>query len=937
MDGLLYVSVPGSAGSGIGNCIVGIDPVTGNFVRKIYVGSNPNKLALSSDGTQLFVGLDGAEAVAQVNLTTGHVVNQFLLGAGPGPDNSPYTAQSLAAVPGEPNSVAVAVDGNYSVTIYDAGVPRAVSPFPDGFSFPELTFGSSASTLYILYSGSSYAVNELTVSSMGITGGSTLYSGDFVASSIQYDNGRLYLSSGIVLDASTGTLLGNLYTGANYLNIWTMVSDSTLGLAFTGYGNPPSGVFTVNESTFEPSGNIAYNGVDGIKKIVRWGQDGLAFNDSSDIYILQSPVVKDLSSSPADLSVTLSGPATATTGSAITYTATIRNLGPNQAQGVAAALTLDASLIVNSVTASQGSCGTGSAFSCNLGNLANGANATVTVNATPTTSETIESIAAVDSISYDPTTSNNQATASTNITGSFYAFAPVLTTISPALVQAGSGTFTLTVTGSGFNSASTVNLNGIALSTVFVSATELTANVESSMIANYGWAPITVTNPSPGGGTSQVVPLTIYALVNVTTNGILFDPYSQQIYATVPSTSTTVTGNSIVTINPNTGAVGTPIAIGSEPNVMAETTDGNYLWVGLSGSNKLAQFNLLTQSLTATFPLSYTQGTITSGVAATWLAAMPGSDTSLAIEISNDWDNFGIFDVSGNTGAFRQNFSNVSDSGNPVFANATEIYEYDGQGTEAEFFRYSVDANGLSMIDGTTLHDLGGFMLANGIAYGGAGGIVDPSTTPPSQIASLPLVEFQSGLSFLGIGGGAVADPSTQKEFLMIVNLGENTTNCLERYDLNRYVPEAGLIMTASAPSVDLKWTMLRWGQDGLALLTLPTIPVSDNAVSQIFLLRGPFVTPQLLETNSAASLTSSSATTIAHGAGNTLLTLTGANFLPGVAVTWNGNYRTTTIVDATHVTVAIPASDLASAGSGSLVATNPGAAASNTLTVTIN
>jgi hypothetical protein len=241
------------------------------------------------------------------------------------------------------------------------------------------------------------------------------------------------------------------------------------------------------------------------------------------------------------------------------------------------------------------------------------------------------------------------------------------------------------------------------------------------------------------------------------------------------------------------------------------------------------------------------------------------------------------------------------------------------------------------MIDGTTLHDLGGFMLANGIAYGGAGGIVDPSTTPPSQIASLPLVEFQSGLSFLGIGGGAVADPSTQKEFLMIVNLGENTTNCLERYDLNRYVPEAGLIMTASAPSVDLKWTMLRWGQDGLALLTLPTIPVSDNAVSQIFLLRGPFVTPQLLETNSAASLTSSSATTIAHGAGNTLLTLTGANFLPGVAVTWNGNYRTTTIVDATHVTVAIPASDLASAGSGSLVATNPGAAASNTLTVTIN
>jgi hypothetical protein len=83
--------------------------------------------------------------------------------------------------------------------------------------------------------------------------------------------------------------------------------------------------------------------------------------------------------------------------------------------------------------------------------------------------------------------------------------------------------------------------------------------------------------------------------------------------------------------------------------------------------------------------------------------------------------------------------------------------------------------------------------------------------------------------------------------------------------------------------------------------------------------------------------LTSSATTSITHGAGNTLLTLTGSNFLPGVAVTWNGSYRTTTIVDATHVTVAIPASDLSSAGSGSLVATNPGASASGALTVTIN
>jgi trimeric autotransporter adhesin len=92
-----------------------------------------------------------------------------------------------------------------------------------------------------------------------------------------------------------------------------------------------------------------------------------------------------------------------------------------------------------------------------------------------------------------------------------------------------------------------------------------------------------------------------------------------------------------------------------------------------------------------------------------------------------------------------------------------------------------------------------------------------------------------------------------------------------------------------------------------------------------------------MLKQNSAASLISSSATTIAHSAGNTLLTLTGSNFIPGVAVTWNGSYRTTTIVSATQTTVAISASDLSSAGSGTLIATNPGATGSKALMVTIN
>jgi trimeric autotransporter adhesin len=117
-------------------------------------------------------------------------------------------------------------------------------------------------------------------------------------------------------------------------------------------------------------------------------------------------------------------------------------------------------------------------------------------------------------------------------------------------------------------------------------------------------------------------------------------------------------------------------------------------------------------------------------------------------------------------------------------------------------------------------------------------------------------------------------------------------------------------------------------------LLSYADFGISPPVVVMM-LIRGPFVTPQLLQTSSAASLTSSS--TLTHGGGNTMLTLTGANFLPGVAVTWNGSYRTTTIVDAAHVTLAIPASDLSNAGTASVIATNPGAAGSNALQIAIN
>ena|SRR5215469_2742463 len=58
----------------------------------------------------------------------------------------------------------------------------------------------------------------------------------------------------------------------------------------------------------------------------------------------------------------------------------------------------------------------------------------------------------------------------------------------------------------------------------------------------------------------------------------------------------------------------------------------------------------------------------------------------------------------------------------------------------------------------------------------------------------------------------------------------------------------------------------------------------TNQPVTVVMLLRGPFVAPQLLSKSSAATLSTTSAASIAHGAGNTMLILTGSNILPGVA-----------------------------------------------------
>jgi hypothetical protein len=74
----------------------------------------------------------------------------------------------------------------------------------------------------------------------------------------------------------------------------------------------------------------------------------------------------------------------------------------------------------------------------------------------------------------------------------------------PEAASPGGARFVLTVNGTGFVSSSVVKWNGRRLATHFASSSRLTAIVPSAAIARAGTASVTVVNPGPGGGTSNV-------------------------------------------------------------------------------------------------------------------------------------------------------------------------------------------------------------------------------------------------------------------------------------------------------------------------------------------------------------------------------------------------------------------------------------------------
>jgi hypothetical protein len=127
---------------------------------------------------------------------------------------------------------------------------------------------------------------------------------------------------------------------------------------------------------------------------------------------------------------------------------------------------------------------------------------------------------------------------------------PVVSSISPALVHANAGAFTLTVNGSNFVSGAAVFWKSVALATTFVNSTQLTAQVPNGYIASAGAATITVKQPDSVPSTTSCTltitqPLATVTSISPTTKPAASGAFTLTVMGTQFMTASTVQWNGV--------------------------------------------------------------------------------------------------------------------------------------------------------------------------------------------------------------------------------------------------------------------------------------------------------------------------------------------------------------------------------------------------------
>jgi hypothetical protein len=715
---VFLVSVPGAAGAH-GNTISALD-LSGNVISTQFAGSEPNVLALSGDSQFLYAGIDGASQVKRYALPAFTLDTSYSLGTSG--FSGPLTALDLQVAPGASHTSAVVSSGfnpSGKITVFDDATPR-INVATNGNS---IQWGTSASSLF----SSQTFGNDLLSFFVDVTGPIQIH--DFpsflTGRRIHFNatTGLIYGDNGAVLDPATGLPV------ATFKSSGLMVVDSQLNAAYF-LEQPFNGSAVIDAfdlTHFVKTGSITIPGVSGTAgRLVRWGENGLAFNtNDGHIFLVGGNFVSPVSTTIPPATPLPTPPAPVAPG---------------------------------------------------------------------------------------PTT-------------------PIISSLSPGSAATGGADVVLTVNGTHFTASSVVQFNGSSLTTTFNSASQLSATIPAAAIASGGAAQVVVVDPNgtsnpssffvgvaAGTGTGG----TSFAITTIaqSSNNLIFDPVHQVFLISVPSTASTL-GNTVTALNLSGNAISSQFA-GSDPNVLALSNDGQFLYAGINGAGRAQRYSLPSFNP----DLDYSLGNPNRF----------GPATAIDLQVAPNSSHTVAYATGALTPFFFTDgvvvFDDATPRTNRAFTQPSSLQWQDAStllgsdGFSSGLLVMGVDINGV-----TALHDFFSsfafstrirFSPATGFVYGNDGRVVDPATG-------------------IVLGSYAVGTPSTTNLMIPDSGLGKaffltqtqnagNTTVTLQSFDLVNFT----LLNSMTIPNLTgTVQGLVRWGQNGLAF---------NTNQGQIVLLGGSFV-----------------------------------------------------------------------------------------------
>lgn len=289
VTGHLWATVPSTAPT-FGNSLVEIDPASHAIIANVSVGSEPGALAISDDGSYVYVCLAGADAIAKVDAKAHTLVTTFPVV--PPQGSAAQYPTGIAVQPGNSDVVAVVQqdqgDSGYNgPTIYKGGVPlpKFLGVYQgNSFAFTAATTIWSADT----YSSPHYLYKSQ-LDATGVTVQNSWQGGGDVLKSF---GGNLYLDDGQELNGQTGSLIGTFPDDGDITV--DLAAKRAFVLPFY-YGQVDATLDVFDTTTFKPVTQVVLKGLDLSNlyemNLVRVGAKGLAFRGPNGVYFIdQYPI-----------------------------------------------------------------------------------------------------------------------------------------------------------------------------------------------------------------------------------------------------------------------------------------------------------------------------------------------------------------------------------------------------------------------------------------------------------------------------------------------------------------------------------------------------------------------------------------------------------------------------------------------------------------------